>query len=369
MLNRFIHLAILCGLFCFSTNSHAQLFDLEVISYGGAEADTTLRAFIDSELAKVETEINKGLPSTSPDRMMDGMANSSVMAGKGIGTDYASNMDVLLIGAGIGVGADLTKDEATGGELSGVGVAPGLIVGMNLGWMDSSRLLGMDTNRLNWYVNYMGYTYKHTLEDKPSKKSDVELAMTAFGTHFRYDWIKGNDSKLFGWGGVKFTFGYEYNKTNITFNSTINETVNSQSGTVSTVTGSVTGAPQAIIETQTHSFPLALSTDVQFLYFLSLYGGLGADYSIGKAKGKGSLNGNDSTLSCSAGTACTATGNPNIIVRPKANIDGTGSALPFLFRGFLGVQFNLPFTRIFVQADKAFGNNLIGATAGLRFVY
>jgi hypothetical protein len=40
-----------------------------------------------------------------------------------------------------------------------------------------------------------------------------------------------------------------------------------------------------------------------------------------------------------------------------------------LFRGFAGVQVNLPFIRVFVQADKSFGSDLVGATAGVRLVY
>src|SRR5690606_30554779 len=142
-----------------------------------------------------------------PKRLMEGMANSSVMAGKGIGSDYASNMEVFLIGAGIGVGADLEKDDNTDSEISGLGVAPGLVIGTNLGWMDTAKILGMDTNRLNVYLNFMGYGHDQSFGDNGSE-TDAEIDMTSFGVHFRYDWIKGNGTKLLGWGGVKLHFGY-----------------------------------------------------------------------------------------------------------------------------------------------------------------
>lgn len=355
----------------YGSSSMAQLLDLSVTDYGLAPSDpsyATFKALIDDEIAKVEADINKNLPSAPPKRLMEGMANSSVMAGKGIGTDYASNMDVALIGAGIGAGADLAKDKNTKSDLSGVGVAPGVVVGMNLGFLDTARILGMDTNRMNFYVNYMSYNYNRTISNDPGKESSAKLGMTSFGSHIRYDWIRKRGSKLLGWGGVKFTFGYEYNKTNIQYNGKINEAVNA-SGSGYTVTGNITGSPSATIQSATHSFPAALSTDVQLLYILSLYGGLGMDYNLGYARGKGNLNADPSTVSCSGGAACTAAGNPNATVQARANVDATGKVTPLIYRGFAGVQINLPFIRIFGQVDKAFGNDLIGATAGVRFVY
>lgn len=67
---------------------------------------------------------------------MEGMADSSAIAGKGIGSDYASGMQVMLIGAGVGVGADLEKDKTTNSDLSGIGAQPAIILGAILAlWM------------------------------------------------------------------------------------------------------------------------------------------------------------------------------------------------------------------------------------------
>ena len=348
--------------------SNAQIFRLRITDYDGADAIPAIKNFIDTEIQKVENEINQDLPSAPPQRLMEGMADSSVAAGKGIGTDYASDMDVFLIGAGVGVGADLEKDENTDSELSGVGVAPGFIIGMNLAWMDSKRFLGMDTDRLNVYFNFMKYNYDHTLSDKANERSEAELDMLALGTHFRNDWIKGNGSKWLGWGGVKLHFGYEYNKTDLTFSSQINETVNETSGTGETINGTISGNPRAKIGVNTHSIPISLSTDVRFLYILSLYTGLGADYNWGQAKGSGNINGNESPVNCTGGL-CTGAGNPTVLVKPEANIDATGKVTAFTPRAFLGLQVNIPFVRVFVQADKVLTNEVIGATAGVRFVY
>ena len=352
------------GLGLYASPSAAQIFDIEVTDYGGIPVG--LRTFVDNEIQKVENDINKEFPSGTPDRMMEGMANSSAMAGKGIGTDYASNMSVFLIGAGAGAAVDLEKPPGSDSDFSGVGIAPGVIVGFNLGFMDTERILGMDTNRLNLYFNFMSYGIKKEFDDD-GKKSAIEVDTLAFGTHMRYDWIKGRGSKLLGWGGVKFTFGFEYNKTEFNFKSAISEDVNETATTGETISGTITGSPVAIINASTMSIPVALSTDVQILYFLSLYTGLGADYNMGEATGKGELNGNESTLNCTGGASCG--GNPQIRVRPTANLDTTAKVTPFTYRAFAGVQFNLPWTRIFVQADKSLSNDVLAATAGLRFAF
>jgi len=244
----------------FSEESSAQIFRLRVTDYGGTDSDPTFKAYIDSEIQKIQNEINEDVPNAPTSRLMEGTANASVMAGKGIGSDYASNMTVFLIGAGVGVGADLAKStmmengQEKKTDLSGASVAPGVIVGFNLGFMDAKRFLGMDTDRLNLYFNFMNYNYKHTLSDKPNERSEAELDMLTFGTHFRYDWIKGRGNKLLGWGGVKFHFGYEYNKTDIRFAKQLNETLDDvdPAPTGDVLGGTISGNPSAIINSSTH---------------------------------------------------------------------------------------------------------------------
>lgn len=357
------------GLGFYASDSSAQIFDLEITDYDGADSIPAFKAFVDEEIQKVENDINKDLPSAPPERLMEGMANSSVMAGKGIGTDYASNMSVMLIGAGIGAGADLEKDKNTDSPASGVGVAPGVVIGANLGFMDTATILGMDTNRLNMYFNFMAYGLEKQVSDDPGKEQNVNLDTMALGWHMRYDWIKGNGSKLLGWGGVKFHFGYEYNHTNIKFKANLNESVDETDSDGNRIQGTLTGKPEATIEATTHSIPLALSTDIQLLYFLSLYTGIGVDANFGSATGKGNLNADESDITCTNGGVGACTVQRDIKVQANANIDAEGKVKPFTSRAFLGVQFNLPFIRVFVQGDKSLGDDLIGATAGVRLVY
>lgn len=350
--------AVVAGLGLYSTDSSAQLFKLNVTQCGSLNA--TQCNLLKAEIVNVQNEINKDFPSTeNPKRLMQGMANSSVMAGKGIGSDYASRMQVFMIGAGVGVGADLEKDKQTDSDLSGVGVQGGIVIGTNLGWMDTEKILGLYTDRLNLYANYLGYNLDRKMGT--GDKDSIDAKLKSFGFHASYDLVKPKGSNLLRWGGIKVHTGYEYNTTKVTFASTLNEQVNT---TVSgaNVSGTITGRPKASINVATQSIPVEVSTNVQLLYLVSLYTGLGVDFNFGQAKSKGNLNADESTLN--VGGVDTGTR-----VQADANVNGNGSVDSVLTRGFAGVQFNLPYMNIFAQVDKAFGSELIGGTAGVRFVY
>ncbi len=360
MIKKFCQFITIATLALYATPSSAQIFKLKFNNTAGLAQP--LADALAAQVQTIENDINKGLPSAStPDRLMKGMANSSVMAGKGIGSDYASNMSVLLIGAGIGVGADLEKNKATDSPISGAGIQAGLLIGTNLGWMDTQKILGLETNRLNVYINGMNYTYNMNQTD-----TNGSAKLASYGMHFSYDWVKPKGSKLLGWGGVKIHTGFEHNSTTLKVNSKIKKDLSYTDATTGTYTSSIIANPDASIDVATNSIPLELSSSVQILYVLSLYGGLGADYNMGSATGKGNLNSQDSNVVCN-GTCGTNVSAGTI--SSSANVNSTGKVNPFLYRGFAGVQVNLPWTRIFVQADKAFGNQLVGATAGVRFAF
>ncbi len=342
----------------YSTESSAQLFRLRTTDYGSLAPG--LRATWDNALNDVQADINKDFPSAeNPKRLMQGMANSSVMAGKGIGSDYASRMQVFLVGGGVGVGADMEKDKSTDSDLSGVGFQGGLVVGTNLGWMDTQKILGLYTDRLNIYFNYLGYNL-----DRDAGDGNIEAKLGSLGFHVSYDLVKPKGTSLLRWGGIKVHTGFEHNSTKLTFNTNISEQVSEDVGSGTTVSGTITGKPAATIDVATQSIPLEVSTNVQLLYFMSIYTGLGVDLNFGKAKGSGSLNADPTVLDVSGGGP-----NDGPTVQAEANINGSSGVDSLLTRGFLGIQFNIPYANIFVQVDKAFGNDLIGATAGLRLVY
>src|SRR5690606_370161 len=103
-------------------------------------------------------------------------------------------------------------------------------------------------------------------------------------------------------------------KTDLTFSSSINEEINATSASGDEhINDTITGSPRATILVNTHSIPLEISTNVQLLYILSLYGGLGVDLNFGQAKGDGSLNADNQQITCTGGV-CGAGAGTNINV-------------------------------------------------------
>jgi hypothetical protein len=253
----------------------------------------------------------------------------------------------------------MEKDQSTDSDLSGLGVQGGFIIGTNLGWMDAEKILGLYTDRLNVYANYLGYNMDLTL----GNNEKLNAKLTSFGLHASYDLVLPKGYSILRWGGIKVHTGYEYNSTKLKYTASISEEVKETLGT-GTVTGNLKAKPTAKIDANTHSIPLEVSTNVQLLYFLSLYTGLGVDINFGSAKGAGSLGVEETQLQYNGSGAGSGP-----TVQAEANVDGSGNANSFLYRAFAGVQINVPFVNIFVQADKALGTELVGATAGVRFVY
>lgn len=364
-MKKVLTLSFIIGFLFFPENSSAQLFRIRTINYG--DVPTNERASWDEALMDIQEKVNEQFPgSVSSKRLMEGMANSSVMAGKGIGSDYASRMEVFLIGGGIGLGADLEKDKTVGTDLSGVGVQGGIILGTNLGWLDRPKIFGLDSNRFNLYFNYFGYKTEKELGD--NKQNLVGAKFRSMGFHASYDLMPSMGSNWLRWGGLKIHTGYERNSTIITMSSSIAEDVNQTSGSGS-ISGTITGKPVAKINATTQSIPLEISTNVQFLYFFSLYTGLGLDFNLGGADGDGSLNADPTTLTYDSDNDPSNGTLTGPTVQADANSNDQGDVKRYFTRAFAGVQFNLPFLNIFVQADKALGTELIGATAGVRVVY
>ena len=341
-----------------ATQAQAQIVRLQRITVvdGG-----TLDAAIDAALVDVQADINKDLPAGKPKRLMEGMANSQAASAKGLATDYISHFETFTVGAGVGLGADLEKDESIDSELSGAGITAGAQIGLNISALTSNKVLGLDPKRLTAMVNFFKYDMDREVDD-----NKIGADMLSFGITGSYKWIPGSGNRWWGWDGVRLHTGYQYSKLDLSINTTVNEAVGATLASNDVITGTVTGTPKAEIKTSTHSIPIEISSGVNFLYVLSFYGGLGTDLNMGTAKGSGGTDTTDNTLNCDGGSACT---NDSIVVRTSANVNENGKVNPLFFRAFAGFQFNVPFVNIYAQANKLFGTEIYSFATGLRLVF
>lgn len=340
------------------TLSHAQIFSIRRTTSTG---NPLVDAAFDSELLKVQNEINSDLPAGDTDRLMEGMANSQAAAGKGASTDYISHFDTFMVGAGVGVGADLEENKEYDSDLAGIGVMGSVQVGLNMSAIFDNKVLGLDPKKTTVVANFFSYS-----ADQDFDESNAKIKMMSFGVHGSYKWKEGSGNRLFGWDGVRLHTGYQYSSANYDFKTRIDETIN-ETTSVGTISGNILANPAASIDATSHSIPLEISSGVNFLWILSAYGGLGTDINFGSAEGKANLNSETTTVTCSGAPAC---GTPqNAQVETAANVDGKANVNPFFLRGFVGLQANLPYVRVFVHANKVFGTELYSFATGLRLAF
>lgn len=336
----------------------------------GTGADAAVQTAIDDAFNDVENQVNSELPDTSGGvQYTDAMANAAVISGKGLGVDYASDMELFMVGARVGVGLDVgnnTFSDVTSGDLdaeqiSGFGAGVALAGGLNLGmfdWSEEDPEAWFKWSNMNLFFNIFKYDYN---------KDDITAETTTFGIHLQYKLIEATTyiPFVFTWTGVQITTGYEYSNLNVGVAKSLTESYTDSvaiSGLGSRdVSASFTGDAGITVDVTTHSIPIEVSTGMQLLYFLTMYGGLGTDISFGSASAVATISGTvDATVSGGVGNAG---GTADF----DLGVDGGPDA--FLFRSFVGLQLNAWIAKINVQLDKGFTNDTYGLKAGLSLVW
>jgi hypothetical protein len=294
----------------------------------------------------LETEVNKNLPEADQSTYLKGMANSSVASQKGLGADYATSIDFFIVGWSLGLGADLgdnSMSDVIGGDIDanqirGFGASSALMVGFNPG------MLFKKLERLRIYLHYLSV-------DVPDK-DDLEGESTSYGFHVQYKLIPARSIGLglLSWNGVDFTTGMEFSKMKIHFLETFNDTV-----TYEGITANFAGTAQVGADISTTTIPFELSTSFRLAYLLSLYGGLGLDWSFGEAKSIASVSG-PITVSGGGGGAGSA----------SLDLGAEDSPDSFNVRSFFGLQANVLALRAFAQLNRSISNDTMGVSVGVK---
>ncbi len=304
----------------------------------------------------LETAVNKDLPDADASTYLKGMANSSVMANKSNGVDYANDIDLFVVGIGVGLGADVGNNslgDLIGGDvdanqLRGVGIQPALMVGLDMGIFDIGEIGFIDFNKMKVFANFFTYELD---------QSDIKGDIFNFGLHARYKYIDPISvvpGRMLYWTGLDIITGFEYSKLDVSYSTRQSGTYTSGS-TSATVDGLITAGAKV----STISIPVEVSTGVQLGYVFSTYAGLGADINFGKAEGKARSDANISTSGAPPGTTLTGT-------IDEGQDDNPDTITP---RAFAGIQFNVPFVRIYAQLDRQLTGDVWGAGAGVRITW
>lgn len=351
----------------FSVNLHAQIFRVEVTDYDGLDAIAPIKNFIDSQLLNVQNDVNEKIPNGSPSRIMKGMANASTIASSGANSDYSSRLETYLIGVSMTAAADLERDKSTKSDVSGVGVAPALLIGGNMHNLGVSNFAGLDAKRLNLYVNFMSFAHDQNLTGALGYDSEAKVGSKTIGFKFLYQWLPIKDYKYVSWGGLKLHWGYQYNESKFLFERDLDEVVDFSNGQQN-FNGRLQGRPEFKVDVNTHTIPLEISTDIRILKFLSFFGGAGVNFNLGKAKGSGEADIGATPLVCTDGGAVCGGGRV-LQMKVRAAADVENNVDPVTARAFLGTQINLPYMQLYGQVDNNIGTEVYSGSVGLRFVH
>ena len=323
-----------------ASNLYAGLFKITNIS-GGVAAEAAAKV--------LETEINSGLPDADQSTYLLGMGNSSLMANKGAGVDYASDISIMEFAWGFGVGADLGENSLTdliggsidGSQVKGFGIQTSILLGLHLGIFPGG-IGPFDFDSTNVYLQFMSMD----TPDVGGFKGDFSV----FSGHVQYKWIKPASIGIIKWGGVDFTTGFEYSSLKLNYTKNFNKAM-SASGETATINADINvGA-----DITTYSIPFELSTNFRMLYVFTPYFGLAGDLNFGSAK---SIVSASPTITMSVGTA-----SGELDLGQETDVD------LFTMRGFMGIQLSVPIVKLYLQIQKSFSVDTWGANFGFRLAW
>ena len=275
-------------------------------------------------------------------------ANAQSMANKGLGVDYASNVDGWIFGAAVTAALDAgdsTIDDfrafADGTTERAVPLGAGVQLGLMLGYAIDDDLVV--------YANGLYY---------PLDTNDLSGTFYNFGLHVQYKVLTpvGNRAIL-QWGGLDLSTGLELSRMLLALEDRFEA-----SGTLAPgfdLDSVSTGILE--LEQRALTIPIEATSNVTLFYFLTLYGGVAVDFQLGEASMTFDL---DSALS---------TADPNVggeLELGSARIEVAEVADPntVMFRVLGGVQLNIWRLKLFGQLNFLTTDLTLSVAAGLRLV-
>jgi hypothetical protein len=323
--------------------AHAQATVTVNLSPQGQALATSIGTSSTQLAADIQKQVNAAYDTTNLGGFVRSFADATTFAQRGLGVDYMSLPGSFIIGVG-GQIALATDGDLNPSQSSTAGFAANfsIMLGLNLKAYDHPK----------WTLFVNGF-YENGSTDR------LNGAITTAGGHVQYRLVdaqvdQGVEAAILRWGGLDLTSGIEYTRwafaanDNITNNYTVSESGGSANLTVDS-TGTFNFKSNAL------TVPIELTTGFRLVELFSFYGGVGFDFTEGKAYLDANLNG---TMKTPDGT--------NV---GTVTISGTASntASPGNFYGLAGVQINLWALKIFSQvnlspepaASLAFGLRLV----------
>jgi hypothetical protein len=174
------------------------------------------------------------------------------------------------------------------------------------------------------------------------------IKMLNMGLYVQYkviDQKKILPAKMLHWGGIDIGTGFNHTsqtfKIHKNFTRTHSTTLGAHTGTATVTLDGNIG-----IENSIESIPFEISTNLQLLYILTLFGGVGLDVNFGSGALISDMSGSFSLTETKSGVTSTITGGgAGINLGAKENLQ------LYNVRTFAGMQFNLWAVKVLAQAS------------------
>lgn len=340
----------LAGSFGLSERAHAQLVTVTCTDPG----NVLTQAQCDTVFDQLETELNSYLPSVETGQYTQGVANANAMASTGVGSVIGSGFQYALVGAGVGLGADLgdssLSDLLGGGgsftNFAGVGAQGSVVLGINPGLFLKDKIWIIEPDRARIYLSFLSMSRVF---------SDISTEFSNFGLVGTYKIIPGKSfgANLFKWGGVDILSGIKYSS----FSGSFTIDLPAVSQTAGPASATVAAAPATIAaDSSNFSIPIEASTSFRALYILNFTTSLGADLNFGSTTGSGTY---ETTVTGNLGSA------------GEANLDLGSNSSPTLanLRASLGLNFEFVVGSLNLGVQKSLTAGVWGVNAGFNLFW
>ncbi|MEM7678267.1 MAG: hypothetical protein AAF449_19930 [Myxococcota bacterium] len=317
--------------------------------------DPAAQAFLQSELGLTPAELNQLVDDEI--RALYGLvdvptflrlsANAQSMANKGLGVDYATNLDGLIFGVAVSAAADAGDADvadfralADGNTDRAVPVGAGAQIAVMAGYTVADR----------WSVFMNGLYY-------PLQVDDLDGTFYNFGIHGQYKAVlPAGERSTAQWGGLDITLGFQLSRMFLELSEQFEA-----SGTLSDGFDLDTiSLGRLELEQRAFTMPLEITTNATFFYFLTLYGGVGLDLQLGDAS-------MDFDLDSELRTDDPLGGRLNLGTA-EIRVDDVADPDAVMFRFMGGVQLNIWRLKLFGQVNFLTSDLTVSLAAGLRLV-
>lgn len=303
------------------------------------------------ELGLNEAELEESMRSAIGEQLhiddiggyMDQMADANVLAAKGMGVDYGSDMQRFAFGGAFGTAVNGAGAAIEGGDgalpEAGFALQIGLMAGLNLGAFSPKESA---LRRFKIYVNGMSAT---------TERAPFSGTFLNYGAHAQIKIVKGGD-KTDGvrWGGLDFTGGYEYSSYTLALSQ---ELPVEQDPMVWNATGTYS------ITAESQSLPAELSTNLH-IFVVTAFLGAGFDYNLSGTA--------SSTIGVEGPIEVSVNGEKQNAGTAAASLTGSGVASPYTPRAFVGLQADIFMVHVYAQMNVTLDES-VGGHVGVRVVF